>query len=204
MADHEDIALLAYHLWEEQGRPTGRELEFWLEAEKKLTEPRQRGGKPSDQRSGTGVINREGENGDLPAITITAQPGANHPEHFVVLIGQGHMRIYRSQENEGGRARFELSESLCLPDGNQPSTGHPEVPGQVQITHPRSPVTELSNRLSRFLDEHREATWDYAAGPALHQVVLNRLSPAALARLEVALVKELNHQAPALQTDFAS
>jgi hypothetical protein len=33
----EEIALSAYLLWEKDGRPEGRDLHFWLEAEKKLT-----------------------------------------------------------------------------------------------------------------------------------------------------------------------
>ncbi|MCK1716545.1 DUF2934 domain-containing protein [Bradyrhizobium sp. 141] len=31
----------AYELWEQAGRPTGRELEFWLEAERQLEEERE-------------------------------------------------------------------------------------------------------------------------------------------------------------------
>ena len=33
---HEAIAACAYQLWEEAGRPTGREAEFWLRAERRL------------------------------------------------------------------------------------------------------------------------------------------------------------------------
>lgn len=33
---HDVIAHLAHQLWEEQGRPAGRDLEFWLAAEARL------------------------------------------------------------------------------------------------------------------------------------------------------------------------
>jgi hypothetical protein len=33
---HDDIALLAYQLWEKNGRPAGQEVEFWLQAEQSL------------------------------------------------------------------------------------------------------------------------------------------------------------------------
>ncbi len=33
----EDIAVLAYRLWEEAGRPGDRELEFWFSAEQQLS-----------------------------------------------------------------------------------------------------------------------------------------------------------------------
>ena len=36
--DH--IARRAYQLWEESGRPNGRDLDFWLEAERKIAAPR--------------------------------------------------------------------------------------------------------------------------------------------------------------------
>lgn len=41
----------AYELWEQAGRPTGRELEFWLEAERQLEEEREeRKSDPSPKR----------------------------------------------------------------------------------------------------------------------------------------------------------
>ena len=32
----EQIALLAYHIWEQEGRPAGREQEHWLQAESQM------------------------------------------------------------------------------------------------------------------------------------------------------------------------
>jgi hypothetical protein len=33
---HDQIALLAYHFWEEQGRPSGQDVEHWLMAERRI------------------------------------------------------------------------------------------------------------------------------------------------------------------------
>jgi hypothetical protein len=33
---NDDIALLAYQLWEKNGRPAGQDVEFWLRAEQSL------------------------------------------------------------------------------------------------------------------------------------------------------------------------
>ena len=33
MQHNEEIRLIAYRIWEEQGRPDGRDLEHWLKAE---------------------------------------------------------------------------------------------------------------------------------------------------------------------------
>ena len=35
-ASHDRIAMEAYTIWETSGRPAGRELEHWLEAEQRL------------------------------------------------------------------------------------------------------------------------------------------------------------------------
>lgn len=34
--DKKEVGLLAYQLWEKAGRPSGKDLDFWLEAEKQL------------------------------------------------------------------------------------------------------------------------------------------------------------------------
>ena len=33
---HDDIASVAYNLWEQDGRPEGRDMEFWVRAEQQL------------------------------------------------------------------------------------------------------------------------------------------------------------------------
>jgi len=33
---HEEVALFAYYIWEQQGRPDGHDAEHWFEAEKQL------------------------------------------------------------------------------------------------------------------------------------------------------------------------
>ncbi|HLX72265.1 MAG TPA: DUF2934 domain-containing protein [Verrucomicrobiae bacterium] len=38
--DESSVSRLAYQLWENAGRPTGRDLEFWLAAESKLRRPK--------------------------------------------------------------------------------------------------------------------------------------------------------------------
>ena len=40
-AAEEELACLAYGLWFRAGRPSGRDLEFWLEAERLVSESRQ-------------------------------------------------------------------------------------------------------------------------------------------------------------------
>ena len=52
---HEDIAQLAKQLWEREGRQAGRDLEYWLRAERQLLSDR----KPTPSANlGTGFKNR--------------------------------------------------------------------------------------------------------------------------------------------------
>jgi hypothetical protein len=39
--DNQEIAISAYGLWERAGRPQGRDLQFWLQAEEQLLAARQ-------------------------------------------------------------------------------------------------------------------------------------------------------------------
>lgn len=41
MLDTSRVHDLAHQLWDQQGRPTGHELDHWLEAERRLSEERQ-------------------------------------------------------------------------------------------------------------------------------------------------------------------
>ena len=39
MSHSNDVESLAYHLWEKAGKPQGRDMDFWLEAEIALAKP---------------------------------------------------------------------------------------------------------------------------------------------------------------------
>ncbi len=39
MGHGSDVKDLAYRLWDEAGRPDGRDLDFWIQAETELTKP---------------------------------------------------------------------------------------------------------------------------------------------------------------------
>lgn len=41
---HDEIARLAYSLWEQQGRPHGQEVGIWLQAEVQLRQPQSQHG----------------------------------------------------------------------------------------------------------------------------------------------------------------
>jgi hypothetical protein len=124
---------------------------------------------------------------ERPLLPAGRSALAEAPDHFVAIIDRAHLRIYHLRDPEnGGPVQFELAESFDFPAGHR---GY--------LDRDRWLAVELAEHLERFLREHPEATWDFAAGPGLHHSVLDDLSPSVRVRLGVAVVKELNHQTPA-------
>ena len=65
---HDEISRRAQQLWESAGRPKGRDVEFWLDAERELTPPPPAAITPATPQAPT-------EN--LPPVSIfPAQPGS--------------------------------------------------------------------------------------------------------------------------------
>ncbi|HXG48119.1 MAG TPA: DUF2934 domain-containing protein [Methylomirabilota bacterium] len=69
---HEEVARRAYELWEQRGRPQGRDVELWLEAEGQLRSSLGRG--EQQQRSSVATVLQKGS-ASLPApVSRKAQP----------------------------------------------------------------------------------------------------------------------------------
>jgi hypothetical protein len=218
--DHESIARRAYRLWEEQGRPDGSDLQFWFEAENELKAQSQaartaeksppsnidRALPPAERQRARGARRDQG--------AAPAEAHITPPEHFVAVLDRAHLNIYRVGSGTD-RARFEPVEAFHLPAGLQhytdrdtdqagrfgarvgPAGGSIDERLPMQNEHERRIAAELAARLGAFLQEHDHATWDYAAGPALHHAVLDRLPASTRERLDRALSRELVHQTPA-------
>lgn len=144
-------------------------------------------------------------------------PAPGSPDHYLAVIDRAHLRIFRLHEPVGGGSvQFDLVESFDLPAGHRGYTDRdtdaagrfPGADGRggggsiderlpMQTEEERRLAADLTAHLERFFTEHHRSTWDYAAGPGIHQAVLDRLPAAVRERLGVALVKELVHQSPA-------
>ena len=203
--------------------PAGRELEFWLqvEAELKAAAPA-----PALPASGPAPTNldralppaerRRARAARHGTAGKRSGPPAPPAEHFVAVLDRAHLNIYQvSNSGRAARARFDPVEAFHLAAGRQhytdrdtdqagrfgarvgPAGGSIDERLPMRNEHERRLVADLAGRLGRFLQEHGGATWDYAAGPALHHAVLDRLPAAVLARLDRALPKELVHRSPA-------
>lgn len=221
MTDHDDqeIARRAYGLWEANGRPDGRDLEFWLQAEAE-----------AEARAGIAPPPTNLERA-LPPAARSQVRAARHgtkqspgisaaPDHYMAVVDRAHLRIYLVRDPQwGGSTQFELAQAFDLIAGHQQYTDRDSdmagrFPGgsgralasgggtiderlPMQNEHERRIIGDIADSLQRFLAAHPGATWDFAAGPAIHQPILDRLPKALRDRLGVALVKELVHQTPA-------
>jgi hypothetical protein len=201
---HESVARRAYQRGEEQGRSAGRNLASWLppEAEEKARGPtpatgdwQHEGPAPSNLDRALPAGERRRARAARRGTDIgSAGPGVREPEHFVAVLDRAHLNIY--QVRNGGRAdraRLEPVEIIELPAGNEryterdtdqagrfgarfgPGGGSIDERLPMQNEHERRLAADLAARLGRFLEQHDGATWDYAAGPALHHAVLDRL-----------------------------
>jgi hypothetical protein len=219
--EYDSIARQAYRLWEERGRPDGCDQECWFDAEAELH--RQvwalavPDGGPALTNLDRALAPAERRQARAERTGRDRRPEdaeASAPDHFIVVLGRAHLRIYAVRGGgRGARSQFELAESFDLHAGRQHYTGRDtdqagrfsaRGPGgsiderlPMQEEHERRLAAELAGHVAQFLAAHADAEWDYAAGPALHHAVLDRLPADVRARLAVALAKELVHQSPA-------
>lgn len=70
----EDVRVRAYHLWEADGRPDGRDLEFWARAQQSLGN----GQNPANQPT-PGTVQRKTRSPSRSAVRGTADPSERQP-----------------------------------------------------------------------------------------------------------------------------
>ena len=155
---------------------------------------------PADQRRGARNARRQKKG-------ISAEPVQGRPEreNVLVVVNRGHVRIYATDTETP-----ELAGGFDLPGGERSYTDNDTdqagrfpnsrggSPGgsiderlPMQEEQQRRIAKEAARHIAAFLDEHPQARWKFAAGPALHRPILNQLAPGLHARLEQAIVKDL-------------
>jgi hypothetical protein len=216
-ANTEAIARRAYEIWEKTGREKDRALDHWTQAERELNayegeEPLRFDAAPpvsnldraldpaerQEQRTA-----RHGGNAGIPGERWEL-------ERFVVLADRAHVRIFQLRSPAGLAPHYEAAAALDFPAGRESYTdrdtdqagrkGAPLRGGPggsiderlpMRNEHERRLVTEVVAAIARFLTEHPRAQWDFAAGPGLHEAVLNQLPDEVRRRLERSEQKEL-------------
>ena len=212
--EHDRIAQRAFEIWTNRGNPTGLDLEIWLEAERSLQ-------RSTQEFERNGSVGREAH-ANPPGH---ATPGLTASGHFVVLVDRGHLRIYSVDRPVGIREmRYTIADALDFPDGKNSYTSNDSdqagrFPGSrglqgglgiderlpMQRERDSKLAEQIAERISRFLEKNPSAIWDYAAGPAIHKAVLDRVSAPARRRLRTVLTKDLvNIPANELRAHFGS
>jgi hypothetical protein len=219
---NEAIARRAYEIWEKTGRNNDRALDHWTQAERELNADD--GEAPLRFDAAPPVSNldraldpterhkqraaRHGENAGIAA----ERP---EPERFVVLADRAHLRIFLLRTPAGVTPHYEAAAAVDFPAGRESYTdqdtdqagrkGGPlrGAPGAsiderlpMRNEHERRLVAEVVSAITRFLAGHPRAQWDFAAGPGLHEAVLDQLPDEVRRRLERSLQKELTRSTP--------
>jgi hypothetical protein len=144
-------------------------------------------------------------------------------EHFVVTADHGHLRIYAERNAPGQKApALDQVEAMDFPQGKRSfaeretdmagrfaSSKHQgAAPGSptartgmsiderlpTQREESRRRTREIAAEIDSFLQRHRDASWDFAAGPELNGTLLEVLSPAVRQRLRRTVTKDLVNQ----------
>lgn len=123
---------------------------------------------------------------------VRQEPGQRSPElHLVNGVDLTYDPRGQYAANESDQAgRFPGSQGT-LNGGAGPTGQSIDERLPLQEEYQRRVIDDLVNRIETFLATAPNAGWFFAAGPDLHQRVLDRLSPAVSHRLQQALAKEL-------------
>ncbi|ACB77852.1 host attachment protein [Opitutus terrae] len=151
-------------------------------------------------------------------------------EHYVVTANQGHLRIFqRRQAPTQMTPAFDEVRAFDFPLGVTGYTDRDtDIAGRFQGSRPqgvapgapaartgmsvderlpmrreehRRRIRDVAQALDTFFATRPNATWDFAAGPELHNAVLEAVTPKTRAQLRRSVPKDLVHQP---QAEFAT
>ena len=173
---------------------------------------------PSDLASGDGVRITNMDTA-LPAPERRRAREARNPERhqpaerqqvdtFLVLLDRAHLRIFRATSGApeeihgadlpGGRRSYTDNDtdragsfSGSRTKGARAGAASIDERLPMQEEQERRLVRDAATLIENFLRENPHSRWHFSAGPALHQAVLDALSPSAHARLDTAIKKDL-------------
>lgn len=132
-------------------------------------------------------------------------------EHYIVTIDRGHLRIYTEAKSSSQRSpRLEVVEAMDFPGhttgDEEGATGKATVDQQpLKRRADRRNNEVLAVELDSFLQNRPDASWDFAATPALYRAIIEHLSPETCRRLKRALSTVLvNQRAEDVRAHFAT
>ena len=144
-------------------------------------------------------------------------------DHVIITADRGHVRVFQKNQSPGQMTpTLAEVQALDFPSGRrsytdrdtdmagrfQSSNNPGRAPGApmartgmsiderlpMQEEEQRRQTKDLVETIATFLQSHPAATWDFAAGPEVHNAVLEALAPATRSRLRQAIAKNLVNQ----------
>ncbi len=151
--------------------------------------------------------------------------------HYIVIADRGHLRIFNEQSGPGQftptldeihamdfpHARMSYTEHDSDMAGRfQSSKHHAAAPGApnarsgmsiderlpMQNEVHRREAEDVARAIDAFFDGDPTATWDFAADTAVHNAILDMLSPQTRFRLRTSISKDLVKQPASQLHDF--
>ena len=143
--------------------------------------------------------------------------------HYIIVADHGHLRIFEQRKAPGqtspslvevqsldfpqGRASYTNNDSDMagrFQSSSQPGAGAgaPLARGGMSIDE-RLPMqretdrranSDLAESIDEFLLKSPTASWDFAAGPTVHNAVIEKLAPQTRSRLRRSIPKDLVNQ----------
>jgi hypothetical protein len=129
--------------------------------------------------------------------------------HYIVVLNRSQLLVYR-EDAAPGRSEHHcvLVEAADFPASHESYTDRDsDLAGRfprgadnnmniderlpMQEEFNRRQVATIARTLETFLRRHPHIRWDYAAGPALHYAVLDKLSPELRGGMDRAVPKDL-------------
>jgi hypothetical protein len=144
-------------------------------------------------------------------------------DHFIITADRGHVRIFQREQPLGQtKPGAKEVQAVDFPAGRQSYTDRDtDMAGRFQSSkhqargpgasvartgmsiderlpmqeeEERRQTRDITQTIATFLEQRPDATWDFAAGPAIHNAVLESIPPATRSRLRQAVAKDLVNQ----------
>lgn len=130
-----------------------------------------------------------------------ATPGLE--EVYAMEFDQGRHGYTDNDTDQAGR--FQGSKQQGASPGSPTARGGMSIDERLPMQREahRRAVAEISSAIELFLARHRDATWDFSAGPATHNAILERIPAPIRSRLRNSVAKDLvNHPVADLRERF--
>ena len=130
-------------------------------------------------------------------FTERSDPGQITPgleEVFAMDFAQG--RVGYTDNDTDMAGRFQGSKQQGASPGAPTARTGMSIDERLPMQREahRRAVSEIARAIDSFLELRSEATWDFAAGPSMHNAVLERLPHSVRSRLRSSLSKDLVKQ----------